>query len=76
MYQTRHIYTSIIKIWFYNVIKVAHAIITTDILRCVFILYLPDNAKVVVMVVKAGFGDAIPSPIKLASPKQTILQFF
>lgn len=33
-------------------------------------MYVPDRAKVVVIVVNAGFGDAIPRPIKLAKPEK------
>lgn len=33
---------------------------------------LPDKASVVVIVVKAGLGDAIPNPIKLAIPVKKI----
>lgn len=32
------------------------------------IVYKPDNANVVVIVVRAAFGDTIPNPSKLASP--------
>lgn len=35
----------------------------------IFMTYLPESASVVVIVVNAGLGAAIPRPIKLAIPK-------